>query len=291
MKALILAAGYGTRLYPLTKKHPKALLAVAGRPILDYIVEKIARVKEISGIVVVTNDKFFPQFQEWAKKIEDKPEGSGAASDSRSHKPEGSGLAIGSQSHRPAARIKILNDGTRSEAGRLGAIGDIHFALSKETILEDTLILGGDNLFEDGLSGFMSFAQSKRCKAIVGVYDIAKRQTAREYGVVKLGRAGKIIDFSEKPSQPQSSLIATCIYYIPKEKLQYFQEYLNDPGNEYDSSGSFIGWLSRKEDVYGFIFKKRWYDIGDPQVYQEANRVLNSPRHWRGSLRRENGKT
>src|SRR3989338_4679956 len=267
VKALILAAGYGTRLYPLTKKHPKALLAVAGRPILDYIVEKIARVKEISGIVVVTNDKFFPQFQEWAKKIEDKP--------------AGSGLASNSQSHKPAARIKILNDGTRSESGRLGAIGDIHFALSKETILEDTLILGGDNLFEDGLSGFMEFAQSKRSKAIVGVYDIARppsaggrQQMARKYGVVKLGPAGKIIDFTEKPRQPQSSLIATCIYYIPKEKLRYFQEYLNDPGNEYDSSGSFISWLSRKEDVYGFIFKKRWYDIGDPQVYQEADRVF-----------------
>lgn len=273
MKALILAAGYGTRLYPLTKEHPKALLPVAGRPILDYIVGKIARVKEIAGITVVTNDKFFPQFQEWAKKFEDKPEGSGLASSGQSHKPD----------YTSAARIKILNDGTRSEFDRLGAIGDIHFALSKETISEDTVILGGDNLFEDGLTGFMEFAQSKRCKAIVGVYDIAKRQIARKYGVVKLGPAGKIIDFTEKPSRPQSSLIATCIYYIPKEKLQYFHEYLNDPGNEYDSSGSFISWLSRKEDVYGFIFKKRWYDIGDPQVYKEADRVFNSPRHRRGS--------
>lgn len=248
MQALILAAGYGTRLYPLTKKYPKALLPVAGRPILDYIVGKIARVKEITAIIVVTNDKFFPQFHEWVKKFNAKP----------------------------PIRIKILNDGTKTEHDRKGAIGDIHFALSKETILEDTVILGGDNLFEDGLSGFMKFAQTKRCKAIVGVYDIAKRQIARKYGVVKLDPANKIIDFSEKPSQPQSSLIATCIYYIPKEKLQYFQEYLNDPGNEYDSSGSFISWLSRKEDVYGFIFKKRWYDIGDPQVYQEADRVFGA---------------
>lgn len=256
MKALILAAGYGTRLYPLTKEHPKALLPVAGRPILDYIVGKIARVKEIASIVVVTNDKFFPQFQAWTKKIKDKPD------------------------YAPAARIKILNDGTRNEFNRLGAIGDIHFALSKEAILEDTLILGGDNLFEDGLTGFMRFAQTKRSKAVVGVYDIAlppsggRQRIARKYGVVKLGPAGKIIDFTEKPRQPQSSLIATCIYYLPKEKLRYFQEYLNDPGNEYDSSGSFISWLIGKEDVYGFIFKKRWYDIGDPRVYQEADRVF-----------------
>lgn len=248
MKALILAAGYGTRLYPLTKEHPKALLPVAGRPLLDYIVGKIAGVKEISGIVAVTNDKFFPQFKVWAKKIEEKT----------------------------AARIKILNDGTRSEFDRLGAIGDIHFALSKETILEDTVILGGDNLFEDGLTGFMEFAQSKRSKAVIGVYDIGAPELAHKYGVVKLGPAGKIIDFAEKPSQPQSSLIATCIYYMPKEKLQYFQEYLDDPGNEYDSSGSFIRWLSRKEDAYGFIFEKRWYDIGDPQVYQEAERVFSA---------------
>lgn len=253
MKALILAAGYGTRLYPLTKKYPKALLPVAGRPILDYIVGKIARVKEITAIVVVSNDKFFPQFKAWAKKFNAKP----------------------------PIRIKILNDGTKTEDDRKGAIGDIHFALSKETILEDALILGGDNLFEDGLSGFVKFAQTKRSQAIVGIYDIAKpalrgkQQIASNYGVVKLGPAGKIIDFTEKPRRPQSSLIATCIYYFPKEKLQYFQEYLNDPGNEYDSSGSFISWLSRKEDVFGFILKKRWYDIGDPQVYKEANREFS----------------
>lgn len=265
MKALILAAGYGTRLYPLTKEYPKALLPVARRPILDYIVGKIAKVKEITGITVVTNDKFFPQFQEWAKKIEDKPPRR-RRGNSPSHKPD----------YTPAVRIKILNDGTRSEFGRLGAIGDIHFALSKETISEDTVILGGDNLFEDSLTGFMEFAQSKRSKAIIAVFDIGKLSLAHQYGVVKLDPANKIIDFSEKPSQPQSSLIATCIYYIPKEKLQYFQEYLNGPGNEYDSSGSFISWLSRKEDVYGFIFKKRWYDIGDPQVYQEADRVFGA---------------
>jgi glucose-1-phosphate thymidylyltransferase len=253
MKALILAAGYGTRLYPLTKKYPKALLPVAGRPILDYIVGKIARVKEITAIIVVSNDKFFPQFKVWAKKFNAKP----------------------------PIRIKILNDGTKTEHDRKGAIGDIHFALSKETILEDTVILGGDNLFEDGLSGFMKFAQTKRSQAIVGIYDIArpplrgKQQIASNYGVVKLGPAGKIIDFTEKPRRSQSSLIATCIYYIPKEKLQYFQEYLNDPGNEYDSSGSFISWLSRKEDVFGFIFKKRWYDIGDPLVYKEADREFS----------------
>lgn len=248
MKALILAAGYGTRLYPLTKKYPKALLPVGMRPLIDYIIEKLAGIKSLNEIIVVTNDKFFSNFTSWAKRAKLKRRG---------------------------LRLKVLNDGTRTEKARLGAIGDIYFALESEKIQEDTLIIGGDNLFEEGLSQFLKFAYARKGRAAIGIYDIGKKSLAGKYGVVSLDSGNnRITGFSEKPDHPRSSLIATCLYYIAKENLRYFKEYFNDPRNEKDSAGSFISWLSKKEEVYGFVFRKHWYDIGDPRVYKEANKVF-----------------
>lgn len=249
MKVLILAAGYGTRLYPLTKKYPKALLPVARRPLIDYIIDKLSGIKSINEVIVVTNAKFCLNFTAWARRVRAK------------------GMKF---------RLKILNDGTRTEKTRLGAIGDIHFALGSENIREDTLIIGGDNLFEEDLSHFLKFAYAQKSRAAIGIYDIGKKSGASKYGVVTLGSGNnRITGFSEKPAYPKSSLIATCLYYIPKEKLGYFKDYFNDPRSEKDSAGSFISWLSKKEDVYGFVFRKHWYDIGDPRAYQEAERVFN----------------
>ena len=249
MKALILAAGYGTRLYPLTKRYPKCLLPIAQRPILDYIKEKLARLKKIKEILIVTNERFFQNFLDWAGKLQDNR-----------------GL-----------NIKVISDGTKTEKDRLGAIGDIYFALTKGRIDEDILIIGGDNLFEEDLTAFTKFALSKKPQVSLGVYDIEKKSLAGKYGVVKLGpKDSKVIDFREKPVRPLSSLIATCLYYIPREKLKYFSGYFKDPQNERDSSGSFIRWLSKEDDVYGYVFKKHWYDIGDPQVYKEADKVFSN---------------
>jgi glucose-1-phosphate thymidylyltransferase len=250
MKALVLAAGYATRLYPLTKTYPKVLLPVAGRPILDYIIEKLAEVKQVDEVVVVTNDKFFLNFREWRK----------------SFKPENRAISL-----------RILNDETKTEETRRGAIGDICFALDKEAIHEDLVIFGGDNLFEEGLSLFMEFALNKNQAVTVGVYDIGKKSHASKYGVVSLDRNSKIIDFQEKPAQPQSSLVATCLYYVPCDRLGRFAEYARSR-SEMDASGSFISWLSKKEQVYGFVFERHWCDIGDPQIYQEAQMVFSKLR-------------
>ena len=244
MKALILAAGYGTRLYPLTKKYPKPLLPVGGRPILDYIAGKLTRVKALKEIIVITNAKFYPHFLKWAKKF------------------------------RTGVLIKIVNDRTKNEFERLGAVGDISFALNQEAINEDIIIFGGDNLFEESLDGFLTFALSKRPRASIGVYDIKKKSLAVKYGVVKLDKNNKIINFTEKPPSPMSSLVATCLYYIPKEKLKYLAEYSESSQNGCDASGSFIGWLSREDEVYSFVFKKQWYDIGDLKVYREADKAF-----------------
>lgn len=248
MKALILAAGYGRRLYPLTKEYPKPLLLIAGRPIIEYIAEKLAKVKELNEIVVVTNDKFYPNFLDWAKDFLRQSGGS--------------------------QRIKVINDGTKTEQERLGAIGDIHFVLEKERIAEDIIIFGGDNLFEESLDDFMSFSLKHKPQVSIGVYDIGKKSLAQKYGVVEIDASAKLAGFAEKPPEPRSSLIATCLYYIPAGKLRCFKEYIQDAQNEKDASGSFISWLSKREDVYGFVFKEHWYDIGDPQVYQEADRMF-----------------
>lgn len=244
MKAIILAAGYGTRLYPLTKKYPKPLLPVAGRPILDYIGAKLAGIETLKEIIVITNARFYPNFLKWAKKFKAGP------------------------------TIKILNDGTRNEDERLGAVGDISFALKHEAVKEDVIIFGGDNLFKEGLDGFMKFALGKKPGASIGVYDIKKKSLAVKYGVVKLDAESRITDFSEKPEKPASSLVATCLYYIPKEKLKYFAQYQKNCRDGCDASGSFIGWLSREDNVYSFVFKKKWYDIGDLKVYREADKAF-----------------
>ncbi len=256
MKALILAAGYGTRLYPLTKEYPKPLLPIAGRPIVEYIAEKLVKVKDLSEIVVVTNDKFYPHFLEWTNAFEKQ---------------------CGS-----SQRIKVINDGTKTQQDRLGAIGDICFALEKEHIQEDIVVFGGDNLFEESVDDFVSFSLNKKPQVSIGIYDIGKKGLAQKYGVVQIDGDGKLVGFAEKPPEPQSSLIATCLYYIPEGKLRCFKEYTHDAQNEKDASGSFISWLSKKDAVYGFVFKKHWYDIGDPQVYQEADRIFATLKKERG---------
>lgn len=246
MKALILAAGYATRLYPLTKEYPKPLLPVAQRPIADYIAEKIYKTKKIKEIIVITNERFYKNFVLWSSDI----------------------------SKNIDMPIKVLRDGTKTEKDRLGAIGDINFALTEASVNEDVLVVAGDNLFEDDLSGFLEFALSKSPQITIGVYDIKEKEKASKYGVIKLDGKSKITDFAEKPQNPQSSLVATCLYYIPALALSFFRDYLKDSSNEHDAAGSFIGWLSKREAVFGFVFSKRWYDIGDPGSYQEADKVF-----------------
>ncbi len=246
MKALILAAGYATRLYPLTKEYPKPLLPVGQRPIADYIAEKIYKTKKIKEIIVVTNERFYKDFTIWSSDICKKIN----------------------------LPVKVLSDGTKTEGDRLGAIGDINFALTEASVNEDIIVIAGDNLFEDDLSGFLGFSLNKSPRITIGVYDIKEKEKASKYGVIKLDEENKITDFAEKPQKPQSSLVATCLYYIPAGALKFFRDYLADSSNEHDAAGSFIGWLSKKEAVFGFVFSKRWYDIGDPVSYQEADRVF-----------------
>lgn len=245
MKALILAAGYATRMYPLTKNMPKPLLKIAGRPIIDYLIDKLEAVEAVSGIFVVTNGKFLSHFKNWAKNAKFKK------------------------------KIKIVSDGTKSEESRIGAIGDINLAVKNERVKDDLLVLGGDNLFTAGLENFTKCALDNKPALTIGLFDVRDVKVAKRYGIAKIDGNRQIIGFQEKPIFPRATLAAMCLYYFPKEKLRLTGDYLGRGGNlkRKDATGNFINWLRKKEPVYGFVFKGQWYDIGHIDAYKMADRV------------------
>ena len=240
MKALILAAGYATRLYPLTKDYPKSLLKIGRRPIIEYIIDKLQAQEQIDEIIVVTNGKFISCFKRWKRSLKIRK------------------------------RLTLIDDLTRTLNDRRGAIGDIDFVIRKKYNKDDLLVIGGDNLFDEGLKVFLNFAKSKEPHPVIGVFNIKNKLEARKYGVVKLDKNNRIVDFAEKPKAPKTNLVAMCLYYFPKEKLKLVREYLNNKKNKNDATGFYIDWVSKKEAVYGFIFDGRWYDIGHHKSYNEA---------------------
>ena len=232
MKALILAAGYATRLYPLTREYPKSLLEVRGKPILDYIVDKLEAIDEVSEIIIVTNSKFIAKLRQWKKRVQAKK------------------------------KLMLVDDLTRANADRLGAIGDVAFAINKQNIREDLLVVGGDNLFSGGLTRFLKFAGQKKPAATIGLYKLKELKDASRYGVVRLDRDDKVIHFEEKPKHPKSKLVAMCLYYIPAGRLSLIKDYMKI-GKKADATGNYIDWLKDRIDTYGFVFHGYWYDIGD----------------------------
>ena len=242
MKALILAAGYATRLYPLTKDYPKSLLPVKDSLIIDLIIDRLALVDEIDEYIVVTNNKFFRQFKAWQGK------------------------------HRLKKKISVVNDLTRDNARRLGAIGDMDFAVGKKCIKEDLLVIGGDNLFNGCVNRFLSFARKFPGCPVIGVYDIKVMSQASKYGVIKLDKSKRVVDFQEKPNKPKSTLVAMCFYYFPKRRLGLIKEYLTAKARKDDAMGFYIDWLRNRVPVYGYAFSGKWFDIGDHKFYNSAKR-------------------
>ncbi len=250
MKVLILAAGYGTRLYPIVRDTPKPLLEIQGSPLINYLVEKVKDIAGLSEILVVTNDKFFNDFTVWSKGF--------------------SGLK---------AKVTIVNDGTKTPEDRLGSIGDIDFVLKNQHINEDLFVLGGDNLFDYGLGDFVKFAQAQVPNVSIGLYDIHDQNAATRFGVVELcAESRKVLSFEEKPATPRSTLIAMCSYYFPKESLGLLHEYLNET-HKADKAGEYIHWLVEKKEVYGFEFEGSWYDIGSVESLQEAQEKFRPKKH------------
>jgi NDP-sugar pyrophosphorylase family protein len=144
------------------------------------------------------------------------------------------------------------------------------FAIEAKRIKDDLLVVGGDNLFDGGLASFVSFAGAKRPHPAIGVYHIGDMRQGKKYGVVKLDKHGRIVDFREKPKRPQSPLVAMCLYYFPAESLGLIREYLAGVARKQDATGFYIDWLRKRAAVYGFVFRGCWYDIGDRKFLDEA---------------------
>ena len=238
MKALILAAGYATRLRPLTDDVPKMLLPLAERPMLDYLVDRLREVDEIDEIHLVTNARFADAFRDWA--------------------PED---------------VTVHDDGTTSNEDRLGAIGDIAFAIERGGLEgEDLLIVAGDNLIGYSLADFVAFWRGKDGSAIA-VRDLGDRELLRQYGVVELDDEDRVVGLEEKPAEPKSDLAATASYLYRTEHLAHLPGYLEE-GNPPDAPGNFMVWLHTREPVYGYRAEGEWHDIGDLGQLLDADNML-----------------
>lgn len=237
MHALILAAGYATRLYPLTEHTPKPLLLVKGKPMINHIVEKILEVEVIQEITVITNNKFYDQFVAWQKTA-------------AFQKP-----------------IRIINDLTLNNTDRLGAIGDINFAIKQKKINDDLLIIAGDNLFTFSLVDFIRFFHEKKASALAIFDTHDKKKIEKLLGCVELDHQQKIVSFEEKPQHPKTTLAATFCYAFTKEDLIILDHCLQEK-QKLDNGGDFIRYLTQRKPVYGFTFSGKWYDIGSKEQYE-----------------------
>jgi len=240
MQVIIPAAGYATRLYPLTKNKPKALLQVKGRPILEHIIHRLEELPGIEAIFIVTNAKFYKNFDSWLS---------------------------GFKSRIP---IKILNDGTTSNEDRLGQVGDIQFAIDGEKLDSDLLIIAGDNLFNFSLQPVFNFFKVKR--AIVNaLYDIADRDAAKELGVASVNAENLVVSFEEKPEQPKSTTVSLGIYFFPRKAVKSIKDFL-EQGGKPDKIGYLMKWLTDRKQLYGFVYKEKWFDIGWPAALERARK-------------------
>jgi glucose-1-phosphate thymidylyltransferase len=237
MKAVILAAGYATRLYPLTETIAKPLLPVGGRPMIEHILDRVREVEAVEGVHVVTNSKFADAFRAWA--------------------PPG---------------VTVHDDETTSEDDRRGAIGDLAFVLERIGA-GDLLVIAGDNLFDYSLADYVEWWRGKGEASAVAVYEHPDRELVRQYGVVAVDKDERIVSFVEKPDDPPSNLAATACYLFHRAHVGLVDTYLAE-GNSPDQPGRFVEWLYRRAPVYGYRFSGEWLDIGDRDQLLEADNRL-----------------
>ena len=246
MNVLILAAGYATRLYPLTLNKAKPLLAVGGKPIIQWLVDNLAGIPDVEMIYVVTNDKFAADFQAWSQSY---------------------------QERHPEFKFKVVNDGSTSDEDKLGAIGDIDFVVTKEKLSKSSLLIAaGDNLFTGSLADFVAGARGT--EVTVAVYDVGDIEAIKKYGNITIDRKGIITRFEEKAQKPQGTLAAIALYYYSPAVLSLLRMYLA-AGNNADQPGRFVQWLYTRKPVKTFQIKGHWLDIGSKETLENAEKILS----------------
>ena len=238
---ILLSAGYATRLYPLTKDKPKALLPLADGVILDEIVAELD--PEITKRILVTNHRFAHLFRQWR-----------------------------ADGHH---QIEIVDNGTETVETRLGAIRDLELARVQGRAEGDLLVIGTDNLFTWPLEDFIAQAQRHRPAPSVALWEAPSRQDAVQFGVVTLDSALRLSAFVEKSPDPPSALVATCVYYFPEAMCGKITEFLEAKENA-DAPGFFIKWLAERTAVHGVVMGPGWYDIGTLQAYEQVRAEWSS---------------
>ncbi len=242
MKALILAAGYGTRLRPFTDHTAKPLIPVAGRPLLEHCIEWIVDAKCVDEVLVVSNQKYWAKFIEWD---------------------------AGYESQVP---LVLVNDGSTCNENRLGAIRDVQLVIDKQQVDEDLLVMAGDNIFTFPLAELVQFFNAKRTP-VIAAHALDSLEKLQRTGVVQLDANGCVIDFEEKPEEPKSNLGVPPLYVYPRASLRLFAEYLANPVNP-DAPGHFIAWLHEREPVHAYVFEGDRYAIDDPITYRRVDQAI-----------------
>jgi len=245
MKVLILGAGYATRLYPLTLNQPKPLLPVAGKPMIEYVLDNIAPIGGIDRVYVVTNEKFAGHFQKWSDQY---------------------------RATKSKLEFTIVNDHSTDDSNKLGAIGDMHLVITKEKVDDDLIVVAGDNLFSQSLEGFGAVCRQKKAP-VLAVYDVKSLEEIKKYNSITLDAEGKITFFEEKPKTPTSTLTGIALYYYPKSSLPLIHQYMAEKNNP-DQPGRLIQWMYQKTPVYTWTVPGLWFDIGSKESLEEANRIF-----------------
>lgn len=239
MKCLILAAGYATRLYPLTENFPKPLLEVAGKPILDHLIGDLEQCGGVDGYIVVTNHKFAQIFRNWAG------------------------------SHRA---VSIVDDGTSTNETRLGAVRDIQFAIEQCGIDDDLLVMAGDNLLDFSLAEFLSYAHGKKASCVM-CYHEPDEARLRRSGVAELDSENRMLSLAEKPAEPKSHWCVPAFYYFTAHDVKLVGKAIEE-GCGTDAPGSFIAWLCQRTEMYAWPMPGRRYDIGNLESYKEIKKLF-----------------
>lgn len=242
MKVLLLNAGYATRLYPLTENMPKSLLPLGKKLIIDYILDSIDSMKDVSEIILISNSKFASQFQAWADSLD------------RSGK----------------APISVLDDGTDSPDNMRGAIGDIKFAIEEKNVDEDICIMAGDNIFTYDVNDMYDFFRSKNADTLVAIH-VPEKHQLQKLAVAILDDDGKILDMAEKPKEPKSNWGIYATYFYKRETIKLIDEYLAE-GNSPDAPGNFPSWLYKKLPVYAYKAQGDCIDIGTLENYEKTKK-------------------
>jgi len=233
MKCLILAAGYATRLYPLTENFPKPLLKVGEKTILDWLLDDLRSSGLAEDFVVISNHRFAGHFREWAP-----------------------------------SDVLVLDDGTSTNETRLGAVRDAQFAIDSLGLDEDLFVMAGDNLLDFSLRHFLSYARLRKTSCIMRYHE-ADPQRLRKSGVVETDAQDRILNMEEKPAEPRSHWCCPPFYYLVREDVRRVPDAIA-AGCGTDAPGSFISWLSQQTAVHAMVMPGRRFDIGNLSSYKQV---------------------